>query len=125
MKLTKEMWDDFLDMAVDANGSAGWQWFHHQYGFTRKSFREFLLENQEKAEKWDEHIEIYQKVDPTRIDMVLEENRQLREISERLQSRIMHCMERERHGELLRSSTPLQVLQDILGTYGEKAKEHA
>lgn len=53
IKLTKEIWNDFLDTAVDASGSAGWGWFEKKYGFTSESFEKLLLENQKKSNLFD------------------------------------------------------------------------
>jgi len=47
IKLTEEIWNDFLNGAVDASGSAGWRWFEKKHGFTCESFEKLLLQNQE------------------------------------------------------------------------------
>jgi len=58
IKLTKEMWDDFLDYAVDSAGASGWKWFKEKYGLTPKSLETLLLENQEKADTHDEYMKL-------------------------------------------------------------------
>lgn len=52
-RLTKQMWDDFLEYGVDSSDASGWKWFEENYGLNHVQFGELLLENQEKAEKWD------------------------------------------------------------------------
>ena len=44
-----------------------------------EQFQKQILENQEKAKKWDEHIQLLQKVDPKAIDAIREENYKLKE----------------------------------------------
>lgn len=63
IKLTKEIWNDFLDTAVDASGSAGWAWFQQKYGFTSESFEKLILENQRYADKFDEELKQFLKTE--------------------------------------------------------------
>ena len=86
MKLTEEIWNDFLDTAVDAWGKAGWDWFEEKYGLTYDSFEKLLLNNQEKAEKYDilmdTNAPLYESIIQIRI--LRQENKQLKEENERL-----------------------------------------
>lgn len=81
IKFTKQLWKDFLDMAVDSSGSSGWKWFEDKYGFTSISFEKLLLVIQEKADKWDEIVKNPDYIEQTEnaLKSLREENKLLRQ----------------------------------------------
>jgi len=98
MKLTEEIWDDFLNNAVDASGAAGWKWFKEKYGFTYESFKQQILSNQEKAEKWDKIKSALDSDEGYSYEILklMEENKQLKDYINDLQTDLpTHNVEEE------------------------------
>jgi len=54
MKITREIWSDFLDNAVDASGSAGWRWFEKKYKLDADELADLMVSNQVKADAYDD-----------------------------------------------------------------------
>lgn len=86
IKLTEKMWEDFLDTAVDSAGSAGWDWFEKNYGFTYESFKKFLLDNQIKAVKYDACKNLI-----TQVNGLLNENKQLKQKLSKIDKCTLHA----------------------------------
>ena len=49
--LTKESLDEFFNMAVDAAGQPGWDWFKTKYNMTYHELLKYLVSLQEDSEK--------------------------------------------------------------------------
>ena len=47
--ITEEIWDLFMDRAVDSSGGPGAKLFEEKTGFTFETFKQKILENQKKA----------------------------------------------------------------------------